>query len=293
MSLPFGAFRFSVVAFAASLLLGLQAVRHDDPAHDSPPFGLAQLNSSGKDMTIDDCNALLYTIMASTDLISKGEVMLSIRTALFHQNGMDVLADFLTDGLYTIELDQARHTGGKHIGRNTLTVVNERETDYLYSGAFVIGGQTFGWLAKKDGLFYWHSGIAQRPKLHIGGDALSGSCFLIVGCAFIAQALRPFSTEPFYDDALAILDSATLLTGSGRLKITSKVADLIMGDSFVKMRDMFIRMCPDILRLSIGDVISAVGPPPKNPPPPEPEAALQSKGRWSQNKTIRLTIHGI
>lgn len=289
MPLRFGLFSFNGVAFVARLLLGLHALRRDEPTdeqHNDPLYE----HDTGTDLTIDDCNAMLYTIMASTDLTSKQEVMLTIRSAMFSENGMDVLADFLTDGLYTIELNQARHAHGSPTNLNTLTLMKTKEEDSLYSGAFVIGGRTFGWLANADGYFYWHSGVPSRPKVHMGHEALSGSCFLIIGCAFIAQTLRPFSTENFYRDALAIVNSATLLTGHGHTKVHAEVAKLIMSNSIDLLRDKFDHTCPDILRLTIGDVLSAVGPPPKNPPPPEDESALLNR---VQNNTIRLTIHGV
>eukprot|EP00927_Polykrikos_kofoidii_P035041 TRINITY_DN2961_c0_g1_i1.p1 TRINITY_DN2961_c0_g1~~TRINITY_DN2961_c0_g1_i1.p1 ORF type:complete len:292 (+),score=38.41 TRINITY_DN2961_c0_g1_i1:106-981(+) len=291
MVMRLSAARFIVVVCFGSLLLELQAVRHDEPGHEQQ-LGLAQSNSSLEKLTIDDCNALMMTVFASNEEAEKEDVLLIIRGALFEQNGMAVLADFMTDGLYTIELDQALKTEGTNIGRNRLSIMKVEHKDFFFSGSFHIGGHNISWLVKENGRFYWHSGEAGSSKLHLGRHALSGSCFMIVGAAFISEIFTPWNPSHFAKDALMIVNSAAVLTGSGKLRINSKVASWVRDKPIKDLKNMFSLNCGEVLKLSVGDVLSAVGPPPKNPPPPEPEAALQASGT-RRTKTMQLTLHGV
>jgi hypothetical protein len=293
MARPWGAARSTVIASVASLLLGVHAVRYDDPKQDLPRLSLAQSNSSTEQLTIDDCNALLFTVMSSDDERNKQEVMLVIRGALFEKNGMAVMADFLSDGLYTIEVEQASRTGGTQIAMNKLTVMKTESDGNLFAGAFNISGHSMGWLAKQDGRFFWHSGAASKEHRPLGHHALSGSCFLIMGSAFIAETLTPFNADSFAKDAIAIAKSATVFTGTGHVNTKDEIADLITGGSISLMRAKYASHCGDALRLSLGDVISAVGPPPKHPPPPEPEAAFMSEESSPRTKSMRFTLEGV
>eukprot|EP00927_Polykrikos_kofoidii_P015652 TRINITY_DN16991_c1_g1_i1.p1 TRINITY_DN16991_c1_g1~~TRINITY_DN16991_c1_g1_i1.p1 ORF type:complete len:293 (+),score=46.20 TRINITY_DN16991_c1_g1_i1:129-1007(+) len=292
MTLRLSPARWIMVAFIASLLLKLQAVKHDDSKLHPQSLMFAESNSSLKPMAIDDCNALLYTIMNSDDDPSKEALMLVLRGSLFAQNGMDVMTDFISDGLYTIELDQAASITGTHIGQNKLTVVKEPK-EGSFAGAFVIKGHTLGWLAEPGGGFFWHSGEASGKSIHIGAQALSASCFMIVGSAFIASAIVPDNPGAFAKDALVIFNSAPVLTGYGDMNTDLEISDLLASKSISGMQSMFAQHCGDVLKLSVGDTISAVGPPPKNPPPPEDDAAFVSMGGQSQGRMLRLSIHGV
>eukprot|EP00927_Polykrikos_kofoidii_P034696 TRINITY_DN29384_c0_g1_i1.p1 TRINITY_DN29384_c0_g1~~TRINITY_DN29384_c0_g1_i1.p1 ORF type:complete len:325 (+),score=40.44 TRINITY_DN29384_c0_g1_i1:115-975(+) len=277
---------FLVVASVAGVLVELQAVRHDDQVHDLPPLELGQSNSSLKPISIDACNALLFTVMSSNDYANRKKLMMVLRVALFEKTGMSDLAEFLNEGLYTIEVEQAEHTGGTNIGRNKLAVLKMMDEDNLFSGAFDINGHSLGWLAKKSGRFLWDTGVPSQDKLHIGGEALSGTCFMIVGSAFIAEAITPYHADPFTINAVAIFDGVTVLTGSGHINLEPEVFELIKGKSINDMLDMFSQRCGETLGLSVGDVLSPLGQ-------QDPEAAIEGLRGPSSRKLMRLTLHGV
>jgi|EP00927_Polykrikos_kofoidii_P051184 hypothetical protein len=280
-----------VVASVARSLFGVQAVRQDDPEHDFRQSGLVQSNLTR--MTIDDCNALLFTIITGTGETEKSDALMLIREKLFPGKGMDVMASFMSDGFFSIEVTQALRTEGMSDRTpSKLTLQKSQRTDIVYQGAFHIDGHTLTWSTKKNGRFDWGSPDARKEKIHMGHEALSGSCFMIIGSAFVAQCLTPENSDAFVKDALVIFENSPVFVGTGTIKTDLQVSDLIMSNSVSDMVTMFVDKCGPRLKTSVGDVISRI--PGASVPPPEPEPSLaQTKEELSYGKTMQITLHGV
>eukprot|EP00927_Polykrikos_kofoidii_P069678 TRINITY_DN6524_c1_g1_i1.p1 TRINITY_DN6524_c1_g1~~TRINITY_DN6524_c1_g1_i1.p1 ORF type:complete len:286 (-),score=35.50 TRINITY_DN6524_c1_g1_i1:190-1047(-) len=285
MALRFGVVHVIAIGSVAGLLLGVEAVRHDDPKSDSPPLS----SFSGKRLTLDDCNALLYTIMTEGNDAQKLKTMLVIRDSLFQQNGLGILASFLSDGSFMIEVNQAWRTGGTNVGVSKLTVSKSSLGD-KYKGVFLIGGHRLPWEAFNDGRFKWKRVKGSRHTIDLGRRGLSGSCFLIVGCAFIAEVLTPEHAGVAAKDGLTIFNSAAVLTGSASIDTDVAIAGMLTSMSMAQIQILFASKCGKVLRLSVGDVIAPI----KSAPKPSGKSFLaESDENLTYDKTMQMTVHGV
>eukprot|EP00927_Polykrikos_kofoidii_P057411 TRINITY_DN5153_c0_g1_i2.p1 TRINITY_DN5153_c0_g1~~TRINITY_DN5153_c0_g1_i2.p1 ORF type:complete len:318 (-),score=36.59 TRINITY_DN5153_c0_g1_i2:70-930(-) len=239
------------------LLLVVHAVRRDEEKHDLLALGLAQSNSSlREDLSTDECNALLFTVVTSDSDVDRKEIVKFIQSSLFESTGLDVLASMMTDGTYNIKLTQALQTGGTNMGANSLILQRQTMEELVYNGSFYIGEHKLGWVARKSKL-EWSDDAVQK-SIDLGVKALSASCFLIVGSAFIAECITERIQDVFALDALMIVDSAPILRGSSILDMDSKISDLVTGSSISELRSLFTAKCIEVLRASVGDVISPI-----------------------------------
>eukprot|EP00927_Polykrikos_kofoidii_P057412 TRINITY_DN5153_c0_g2_i1.p1 TRINITY_DN5153_c0_g2~~TRINITY_DN5153_c0_g2_i1.p1 ORF type:complete len:293 (-),score=38.46 TRINITY_DN5153_c0_g2_i1:211-1089(-) len=292
MALRFRAAHFVVVTSTASLFFELQGVRLEESQHDTPQVGLAKSNSSIKKLTLEDCNALLFTIISSTSNDDKRHAMSVIRASLFEKNGFDILALFMADGSYTIEVDQAPGMNTTSVGQSKLTL-KKSETGEMYEGAFHLGGHKLKWVARSSGRFDWDGQDSGRDRINVGKEALSASCFLIVGSAFIAECLSPDNPDNFAKDAMVIYESAAVLAGAGSIDADQEIYRLIMGSPISDLTKLFSTSCGKTLRLSVGDIISPVSPVLDTQLPSWAAALGQSEAKQSRGKKVHVHLYGV